>query len=239
MKYIPKLFKDGDLYDSDDANRVENQLEELTDKLDSLNIPNYDLKIQELEEKIYEIENPFDINSFIIDTPIVEKGNIINVKLSWGYNKNIIRQYLNDSVIDLNTRDYVYENVSSNNTYILKAISESNIEKTKSLSINFYNGIYYGKSNSTIYDSTLINSLTKILSEETSRIIDIDTKEDEYMYYCIPSRLNEPSFFVNGFKGGFEKVKTISFTNNYDYIEDYDIYKSLNSNLGYTTVTIK
>lgn len=237
--YIPKIFKDGDLYDSYDVNRVENQLKELTDSINNLTIPNYDLKIQELEKKIYEIENPFDISSFIINTFVAEKGDSINIILSWNYNKNIIRQYLNDSIVDLDLREMTFENVTSNNNYTLKAISESNVEKEQTLSIKFYNGIYYGKSNTNIYDSNLVNSLTKILSEDIHRTINVNSGNKEFIFYCIPSRLGIPLFYVNGFEGGFSKVNTITFTNDKGYIEDYDIYKSFNSNLGETTITIK
>ena len=46
------------------------------------------------------------------------------------------------------------------------------------------------------------------------------------------------TFTVGGFVGGFEKVGQYSYTNQYNHIEMYDIYKSENPNLGKTTVVI-
>lgn len=206
---------------------------------DIIGAPNYDEQIQNLGKQINEIQNPFDITSFNINPSAVERGSNINVTLSWSYSKDIINQYINNNVIDIELRQKTYENVISDTTYTIKGISEANVEKTKSISIKFYNGIYYGKSSSTIYDSVLINSLTKVLSDDKSRSITVNAGENEFIYYCIPSRLGIPTFFVGGFEGGFSKVNTISFTNSSNYSENYDIYKSSNSNLGNTTITIK
>jgi len=109
----------------------------------------------------------------------------------------------------------------------------------KPRTVKFYNGIYYGKSSSATYDSTLINSLTKTLSDSKARTITVNAGTGEYIYYCLPKRLGVPSFNVGGFDGGFSKVATVNFTNSDSYAEKYDIYKSDNANLGNTNVTIK
>ena len=55
---------------------------------------------------------------------------------------------------------------------------------------------------------------------------------------AFPTRLGTPVFKVGGVEGGFNKVSTIYFTNSYNYVEKYDIYKSTNAGLGNTTVDI-
>lgn len=206
---------------------------------DIIGVPDYDSQINNLIKQINEIQNPFDVTSFTINPSVAERGSSINIILSWQYTRDIINQCINGNVVDIELRSKTYENITSDTTYTLKGISETNIEKTKSVSIKFYNGIYYGKSNSTTYDSDLINSLTKVLSDTKARSITVSAGENEFIYYCIPSRLGVPTFFVGGFEGGFDKVSTISFTNSSNYSENYDIYKSSNSNLGNTTITIK
>lgn len=117
----------------------------------------------------------------------------------------------------------------------MNATSNNDIDKTKTVSLKFYNGIYYGKSNNTDYDAQLINSLTKVLSDSKNRTITVDASDGEYIYYCVPTRLGECNFDV----GGFDKVATIDYINSDNYTEQYDIYKSNNAGLGNTTITIR
>ena len=76
------------------------------------------------------------------------------------------------------------------------------------------------------------------ISDNKNRTIKVNAINDEYIYYAFPSRLGTPIFKVGGFEGGFSKVSTISFTNIYNFTENYDIYKSDNVNLGDTTIVI-
>lgn len=77
-----------------------------------------------------------------------------------------------------------------------------------------------------------------MLSNNIKRIINVTATSNEYIYYAFPTRLGTPVFKVGGFEGGFNKVSTIYFTNSYNYVEKYDIYKSTNAGLGNTTVDI-
>lgn len=196
-------------------------------------------QFKEIANKIDEISNPFNINSFTVSPSTAQKGSTINVTVKWSYNKDINSQTLNNATLDVTLREKTFSSVNADVTYTLNATSTNNISKAKSETVKFYNGIYYGKSSSTTYDSALINSLTKVLSDSKARTITVNAGTREYIYYCLPSRLGTPNFNVGGFDGGFDKVETVSFTNSDGYTENYDIYKSNNANLGNTTIVIK
>ena len=146
---------------------------------------------------------------------------------------------LNNEEIETTLREKTYDLLSNNTDYILRATSNNDIDKTKTVSLKFYNGIYYGKSNNTNYNAQLISSLTKVLSNSKNRTITVNASDGEYIYYCVPTRLGQCNFNVGGFDGGFDKVATIDYMNSNSYTEQYDIYKSTNAGLGNTTITIK
>ena len=167
-------------------------------------------------------------------------GSTVSANLTWNYTHSTIKsQTINDEVIENALRAKIFTEVSTTTTYTLAATSNSDVEKSKSTTITFANGVYYGKSTASTYDSTLINSLTKQLSNSKDRTITVNAGVGEYIFYCIPSRLGDCSFNVGGFDGGFSKVATVNFTNSDNYVEEYNIYKSDNANLGNTNVTIK
>ena len=196
-------------------------------------------QFKDIATKMDEISNPFSINTFTVSPSVAQKGSTINVTVKWSYNKDISNQMLNNTALDTTLREKTFTSVNADTTYTLNATSTNNISKAKSGTIKFYNGIYYGKSSSATYDSTLINSLTKTLSDSKARTITVNAGTGEYIYYCLPTRLGVPSFNVGGFDGGFSKVATIEFANSDNFSENYDIYKSDNANLGNTNVTIK
>ena len=208
-------------------------------KIETYSRKEIDAQFKDIETKMDEISNPFNINSFTVSPSIAQKGSTINVTVKWSYNKDINSQALNNATLDTTLREKTFSSVNADATYTLNATSTNNISKVKSGTVKFYNGIYYGKSSSTTYDSTLINSLTKVLSDSKARTITVNAGTGEYIYYCLPTRLGNTNFNVGGFDGGFDKVETVSFTNSDGYTENYDIYKSNNANLGNTTIVIK
>lgn len=183
--------------------------------------------------------NSFKINSFSIEPSVSQIGSSVGVSLKWSYNQDIKNQTINNTNISNSLRQITYSGINSNTTYTLTGTSENNDNDSRNVSIIFCNGVYYGKSSSTTYDSDFINSLTKVLSDSKDRTITVNAGIGEYIYYCLPARLGTPQFIVNGFYGGFNKVDTISFTNSSGYTENYNIYKSTNANLGNTSITVK
>ena len=194
----------------------------------------------ELDAKIWDIQNPFDISSITLAPNISQMGSTVSPKLTWNYTHSTIKsQTINNEAIEATLRTKTFTGVTATTTYTLAGTSNSGVQKTKTATITFANGVYYGKSTTSTYDSTLINGLTKQLSNSKNRTITVNAGAGEYIFYCVPSRLGACSFNVGGFDGGFSKVATIDFTNSDNYKEKYDIYKSDNANLGNTNVTIK
>lgn len=60
----------------------------------------------------------------------------------------------------------------------------------------------------------------------------------EHIYFAAPTSYGTPTFTISGFEGGFDFVGTVSVTNGYGVTQNYDLWKSHNSNLGSTAVQV-
>ena len=182
---------------------------------------------------------PLSINLISNKPTTLEIGTTINsVVFSWTYNKNIVSQKFNNAALETDLRSYIYNiPFSSNKSFKLEA-NDGEGDFSKSISFNFLNGRYWGVSNSDIYNSDFIKSLSKELSSSRNKTFTVNCGEGQHIFYCVPTSFGNCSFKVGGFEGGFNKVNTIQFTNASGYTESYDIYKSTNSNLGNTTVVV-
>lgn len=195
-----------------------------------------------LAKRLADLEyKPISILSFNNNSSVVEMGNVIHgVKLTWNLNKQPILQTVNKENIDVKLREFdLIKDINKDITISLEVKDDRGLIVNKTTSVNFMNGVYYGVSNKDISTSEDILTLKKELSNSKARSVSVNCGQDQYIYYCLPSRLGNCIFFVGGFEGGFTKIKTIQFKNSFGYIENYDIYKSTNKNLGSTTITIK
>lgn len=248
--YIREIHSEGEIISAQMFNKFEEALETNTKAIKAgtggggTGKPYDDTAIKadiaELKSKVWDIQNPFDISSISVEPNIAQMGSTVSPKLTWNYTHSTIKsQTINNAAVDATLRTKTFTGVTTTTTYTLAATSNSDVKKSKSTTITFANGVYYGKSTTSTYDAALISGLTKQLSNSKNRTITVNAGAGEYIFYCIPSRLGTCSFNVGGFDGGFSKVATINFTNSDNYAEDYDIYKSDNANLGNTNVTIK
>lgn len=203
-------------------------------------VGNFEVSVNSKLKELEDIINPFNVDITIIPAT-VEKGSIVTATVNWTYNKSVKSQSINDISIPVGDRTKKFIGLNTNTVYTLKSVSDGDAQISKSVGIYFYNGIYYGKSSITSdFDSAFITSLSnKVLSDARNRTINVTAGGNEYIYYCIPTRLGEPTFNVGGFDGGFNKVATIAFRNPSAYSESYDIWRSTNANLGTTTIIIK
>ena len=78
---------------------------------------------------------------------------------------------------------------------------------------------------------------TKRLQPSPAGSFNVNAGVNQFIYFACPSNYS-PVFNVNGFTGGFEVAATLNFTNAYGNTMAYTVYKSLNKNLGNTTVTV-
>ena len=187
---------------------------------------------------------PITINSFTNDKNTLEMGiKVTEVTLNWTLSKNPKTMTIDSESItpvSNRTKTYTGQNITTNKTYTLKVTDEKDATATKTTSISFVNGVYWGvKEAPESYDSAFVLGLTKGLQGSKGKTFTVDAAAGQYIFYALPTRYGSCTFNVGGFDGGFTKVATIEFTNASGYKESYDIYKSVNAGLGSTTVTVK
>ena len=251
-KYIKTEWLSGDLITAEKLNKIETAIETIGDKLNNIlvddmvnidkvaystaNDPNI-LTVKDALDKLLYFDLTISLSSNKSTT--LEKGTVIaDAVFNWSYNKSIASQSFNGVSLDNTVRSYAYnDSFSTNKTFILKA-NDGKKDFGKNINFNFLNGRYWGVSDKTTYDSSFVKSLSKELSSSRSKTFTVNCGEGQYIYYCIPSNFGTPTFTVGGFSGGFNKVETIQFTNASGFTENYDIWKSTNSNLGNTTVVV-
>ncbi|EHF00059.1 hypothetical protein [Enterocloster citroniae] len=202
-------------------------------------------RITALENQIADLlYKAISITSFTTNVTTAELGSTVNsLTLKWTTNKVPKSLILDSEVINTSLSQKVLTNagITSDKTYRLTATDERNASASKTASIAFLNGCYYGVSSDVsdaAINNQLILSFTKVLSNSKARTITVNPGTDEYIYYAIPARLGTPVFKVSGFEGGFSLAKTLSFTNASGYTENYNVYRSTNKGLGNTTIDI-
>lgn len=182
------------------------------------------------------------ITAFNNNVGTAEIGSKVDaVTLSWTLNKTAKTITVDGEEQSVDSTTLVLSNLglTANKTWTLKVTDEKDASATKTTSVSFLNGVYYGVAGSIDgYDSNFVSSLTKALSSTRARTITVTAGAGQYIYYCVPTRFGDCSFNVGGFDGGFDKVSTFDFANASGYTESYDVYKSTNANLGSTTVKI-
>ena len=239
-------------------NNINEQIEEINEKIDNISsvglgevkaenvryTNSSSIAISTVKDALDILLAPeLQINSFDVNiNNIIEMGRTIeSCVFTWSYNdKNIVSQNINGKVLNVSTRTYTYNiPFSSNITFTLVSRNIKN-EVRSSKSIIFCNRIFFGAlKEPSGYNEDFLNSLSNNLLQSTKNgSVTITANEDQYIYYSYPLRLGEATFKVGGFEGGFDKVSTISYTNSSNFTEDYIIYKSVNSNLGETTIVV-
>ena len=243
---------------NNNMNNINEQIEEINEKID--NISSVGLGEVKAENVKYTNSNSIaistvkdaldilltpelQINSFDVNiNSIIEMGRTIESCIfTWSYNdKNIVSQNINGKVLNISARTYTYDiPFSSNITFTLVSRNIKN-EVRSSKSIVFCNRIFFGAlKEPSGYNEDFLNSLSNNLLQSTKNgSVTVTVNEDQYIYYSYPLRLGEATFKVGGFEGGFDKVSIISYTNSSNFTENYIIYKSVNSNLGETTIVV-
>lgn len=184
---------------------------------------------------------PVSISSFVNDVNVAEIGDVVNeVKFDWNLTGNPVILTLNDEELDLSSRSLTLtENLAETKTYTLYAEDGKGNSDSAETSVEFTYAVFHGVSTiPAAFDSSFVNTLNKKLQASGADTITVDAGEGQYIYYCLPAVYDTPFFAVNGFTGGFSKVASIEYTNDYGVAIDYDIYQSDYANLGKTNVVI-
>lgn len=183
------------------------------------------------------------ITGFSNNIGTVELGSTLdNVTLSWAFNKTPTALTLDgmEQAVDAEGAVLKELGLTAAKTWKLVATDERGATASKTTSVSFLNGVYYGVGAARdAYDSAFILGLTKTLRGSKLSSFTVDAGEGEHIYYCLPKRYGTCAFTVGGFDGGFDLMATIAFQNASGYSEDYYVYRSTNAGLGATTVGVK
>ena len=223
----PMPRTDFDEEDPSKASYLKNKPEHLKERLATLE--------QNVAELMYK---PLSISSFTNSISVAEIGSTVtDINLSWSFNKKPVSVTLDGAVQVAETSGSLALtglSLTTDKTWTLIGTDEKNAVATKEAKLQFLNGIYYGVSTSIPEN---LSALTKVLTNNKEMTFTVTAGEGEYIWYFCPSRLGECNFNVGGFDGGFESL-AVQLTNESGYTEAYKIYRSVNANLGTTTVTV-
>lgn len=200
--------------------------------------PGYD-NVQEVLDDLLFV--PIVISSFTVPIYVFEQGSTVtSLTFSWALNRNAVSQVITGTGIStpvsvsvaLRTAT-ITVNLAVNGTYTLTTTDENGTTSQKTLSINFYNGIFTGDSVIPgAIDSSFIRSLSKKLQASRATTWTIGATGTQYNWFACRTALGTPVFTVGGFDGGFTTPTTVSFTNGSGYTEDYYVFRSVNPGIG-------
>lgn len=199
--------------------------------------------VRDINEKIDDLRyKKINIDSFTCSPSTAENGQTINtINLSWKTNTTPVSLMLNGSALPATqTSAKITDIITKNTTYTLIATDKKNASHTRSASISFLNGVYYGtytkETDFTNLAAIMRTRFTKNLRSNKSMSFTVNAGANQYIYFACPSSFGTPTFYVGGFEGGFDKIGSFDYKNSYEYTTKYDIYISTNDNLGSTTV---
>lgn len=204
---------------------------------------------KQIEDILYEV---IDINSFtnnvgagFSNQTAVEIGATIEeVEFKWALNKTPKSLALDGKAqpVDATGAKLTGLSITEDTTWELLATDERDAEARRSASVKFLPGIYYGVG---AYTSPMLLTMemwrySHKLQNKRDMEFTVDCKSGYKIICYIPVSLGTPSFSVNGFSGGFEKViANYDIRNSSGAYLKYDIWSSTQHGLGLTTVTIK
>lgn len=154
-----------------------------------------------------------------------EIGSTVHgVHLTWGFNKPIVSQSLNQGIgaLPLDQRSYDWPaDVSSNITFTLTT-SDGKTTTTGSTSVQFSRKRYWGVSAALSLDNAEILALSQEFSSSRAKSITYDCSGGRYPYFCYPKSLGALSAVsVGGLAFSDFRQDTVSLTNASGHTEDY------------------
>jgi len=194
--------------------------------------------IQELRDLLYK---EIEITRLSVSPALAELGSTVsNLSFTFGFSREptqvtLAGKMVNTSATQMSIAD---AGLTADKTYTLTATDEKGKATSRSVTVKFCNGVYWGVSASTNVTSSLISGLSKELLTSRKKTFTVNAGATQYIYFALPTSYGTPNFNVKGFDGGFEKVASLSYTNPSNYTESYDVWRSDNVGLGSTTVVV-
>ena len=171
-----------------------------------------------------QIENKIEsLASNITELSIIPRYGIvtdipIDVLVTWEYDQPVQAQAINGISLDAEVRSYIFHNITdTQNIRLSYYYNNTWLSRNTSFVIEY--PTYFGTSNDYLQDQHTINNK-----------FNVNAQENEYIYVLSK---NPVDLSVNGLIGGFEQE-------GYSYISEtrYYVYKSVQPNLGNTTIRI-
>lgn len=218
------------------VNPVQNQA--ITTKVNSLQ--------QSIDELWEEMDGmtfiPLSISSFECEPKLAEIGSTINtVDFTWTLGGTPTVLKINNTDIALGTSQITLSDLGleEDKEFTLYAEDRKANNVSATTQLLFVNKVFHGVQEiPSEYNTSFINRLIGQLQTGKEGVIDVVANENQYIYYALPKSYGDCVFTSGGFSGGFTKIDTISYTNDYGVATDYDIWKSDNANLGQTNIII-
>lgn len=218
------------------VNPVQNQA--ITTKVNSLQ--------QSIDELWEEMDGmtfiPLSISSFECEPKLAEIGSTINtVDFTWtlGGTPTVLKINNTDIALGISQITLSDLGLEEDKEFTLYAEDRKANNVSATTQLLFVNKVFHGVQEiPSEYNTSFINRLIGQLQTGKEGVIDVVANENQYIYYALPKSYGDCVFTSGGFSGGFTKIDTISYTNDYGVTTDYDIWKSDNANLGQTNIII-
>lgn len=201
-------------------------------------------EVKKLRDDISRLQSStIKVTNFSVTPNIVEIGSVINsITLKWDTNFRVLtRQYLNDIEIpDITKRSRTLDGpFTSSQTYTLRVEGDDGNSDIKTTELKFLNNIYYGTEKLHDINSSFINSLSRVLTENKQKGFTVVSREQEYIYIALPVRFGEPKFTIISEEADFELITKFDHENSSGYVEEYAVYRTTNVHLGQTTIRLE
>lgn len=201
-------------------------------------------EVKKLRDDISRLQSStIKVTNFSVTPNIVEIGSVINsITLKWDTNFRVLtRQYLNDIEIpDITKRSRTLDGpFTYSQTYTLRVEGDDGNSDIKTTELKFLNNIYYGTEKLHDINSSFINSLSRVLTENKQKGFTVVSREQEYIYIALPVRFGEPKFTIISEEADFELITKFDHENSSGYVEEYAVYRTTNVHLGQTTIRLE
>ena len=224
-----------------DVDKIEYETEDFAD------ITNVKLALDQLFADVYYVTP--EITSFTTTpgTLTVEIGSTIDqIDFEWVVNKEMTEITLTDCTIadaTVTTASYTTP-LTADKTFTLTA-TDGKETATAKKEVKFLPYVYYGKSLApdtdagAAYDDAYLLALpSKALKSSIKGDYIMTLGVDEYGYIAAPTSFGTPVVKIGGFETELDLVTTFEHTNASGYAQEYNVFRTGNSNLGSITMVV-
>lgn len=185
---------------------------------------------------------PLSIVEFSHLYGLAEKGSLVStIPFQWKLGGNAVELTLDGKSLEVTQTSTTLEGLSIENDkeFTLIAKDRKGTEVSAATNLLFAYKVFKNTASEPFeYNSDFLNSLGGELQLTRESNFNVNAEVGEYIYYAVPSSYGDCIFTSGGFTGGFKKVATLSHTNDYGSVTNYDIWKSDYSGLGDTNIIV-